>query len=1183
MALEQRFMFDGAALDQVVDAGALAASDIDTPALYLIDTSEMPIESATLNLATKQAQGLIFDYISRVSAEEAFAIFNGGLQTMTAEWESRWVESKNTIINNEYSIKLSLVSASDINGAIGAFYRASSSSGLIFINKDHLIDSTPESLAKVIVEEIGHGIDFLVNDSKDTPGDEGKVLANHIFPSENLTLNQSENDHGAVWLDGQELPVEFSVIDVAYRSLSFDASSLKAGTSGSVGATYLYTGVDKPFNTANPLVDAVMTITQKDSGVRIDSIDSTSTSGASSGNTPAFIHTQLTGINGSNSNGQGVTVKIEFIEAGSFNSANNSGTPITLENIRVNTYDIDIKQYQQFSSFSTGKYNTGGSINASYDATSGLIEFKSTVTTNASGTTTNQNTAIQVDYASASQIEFKIGSYGFENVNGGAYFFVDFGSNSLTFDSSITPAQVGAPAPGDTIAPEIALAASETTLVFGQTANLTFNLTEDSSDFLQSSVTVTGGTLSNWQVVNASQYTATFSPTAASGSVSVASGTFSDAAANTNADGADANNTIAFTYDSTAPTFSIGDVTVSEGGLATFTVTRTGASAVSQSVDVSSLAVASPDTADAADFTALASTTLTFAAGVNTQTVSVQTTQDTTFEGAETFRVQLANATSGALISGAAGTATATIVDDARSIGGTAGNDDRPSFSVADVSVSEGGLMTFTVTRTGASAVSQTIDFASSVATGDTAVASDFTGAIGTLTFAAGVTTQTFTVQTLADDVYEGAETFTVTLTNNSAGSTIADGTAVASILDDGTGPLGPDQVTPDDDRRIEVAGLDKVSEGSRAIFTVALPDGNARDTIIALSLVDGTATAADFNPSVTAYYFLSGSKVDLPVSNGTVTLPSGSPRFYVSVATTQDLLLETSESFALTASIQGGASASANAEIVDDGTGFTYDDQGLNPSGPGDDDTPKAVAPVTPPPVIDTPPALVIEAVPAPIASPLAAPSFTVPDVPYEPTLTQGEGFKITVIRAVIPTLIVNNEVPEQFLENLGGVQQFVLPTDTFAHTNPDVSITLSAKLQDGGDLPNWVRFDPESGQFFIEAPQGYQGTLKLNVMARDNEGREAQAPLTFHIGEKISGRLSLQDKLSLHKGGLRETGLLKALLAETTMNTEATAGGAFAQLLPAMATDVPDTAVTDGVRSGDDVEVAQAFSGNE
>ncbi|WP_428037039.1 retention module-containing protein, partial [Amphritea sp.] len=58
-------------------------------------------------------------------------------------------------------------------------------------------------------------------------------------------------------------------------------------------------------------------------------------------------------------------------------------------------------------------------------------------------------------------------------------------------------------------------------------------------------------------------------------------------------------------------------------------------------------------------------------------------------------------------------------------------------YSVADVQVSEGGLMTFTVTRTGGTQAGS-IDFSTSIAAGDSAEADDFTANSGTLTFAAG-------------------------------------------------------------------------------------------------------------------------------------------------------------------------------------------------------------------------------------------------------------------------------------------------------------------------------------------------------------------------------------------------------------------------------------------------------------
>jgi hypothetical protein len=115
------------------------------------------------------------------------------------------------------------------------------------------------------------------------------------------------------------------------------------------------------------------------------------------------------------------------------------------------------------------------------------------------------------------------------------------------------------PPPPDTTPPTIAITSAQSALKAGSTASLTFNLSETSTDFVASDVTVSGGTLSGFSG-SGSSYTATFTPTAnstANGVVSVASGTFKDAAGNNNNDGADANNTKTFTVDTALPTIAI--------------------------------------------------------------------------------------------------------------------------------------------------------------------------------------------------------------------------------------------------------------------------------------------------------------------------------------------------------------------------------------------------------------------------------------------------------------------------------------------------------------------------------------------------------------------------------------------------------------------------------------------------
>jgi hypothetical protein len=101
----------------------------------------------------------------------------------------------------------------------------------------------------------------------------------------------------------------------------------------------------------------------------------------------------------------------------------------------------------------------------------------------------------------------------------------------------------------DTVAPTAALSASKASLGVRETATLTFTLNEASTTFTASDVTATGGTLSNFSGSGTS-YTALFTPTANSttnGVVRVASGVFTDAAGNVNADGSDSNNTVTMT------------------------------------------------------------------------------------------------------------------------------------------------------------------------------------------------------------------------------------------------------------------------------------------------------------------------------------------------------------------------------------------------------------------------------------------------------------------------------------------------------------------------------------------------------------------------------------------------------------------------------------------------------------
>src|SRR5207244_2194313 len=106
-----------------------------------------------------------------------------------------------------------------------------------------------------------------------------------------------------------------------------------------------------------------------------------------------------------------------------------------------------------------------------------------------------------------------------------------------------------------------------------------------------------------------------------------------------------------------------------------------------------------------------------------------------------------------------------------------------PALSIDDVTVNENaGTATFTVSLNAASGLPITVDY--SMTDGTATDGADYTAGSGTLSFAAGVTTQTITVPITNDLIDELNETFTVNLANPS-NATIADATGLGTLLDD--------------------------------------------------------------------------------------------------------------------------------------------------------------------------------------------------------------------------------------------------------------------------------------------------------------------------------------------------------------------------------------------------------------
>ena len=343
--------------------------------------------------------------------------------------------------------------------------------------------------------------------------------------------------------------------------------------------------------------------------------------------------------------------------------------------------------------------------------------------------------------------------------------------------------------------------------------------------------------------------------------------------------------TVTITDDDAAPSISINDVTVVEGNSGTtnavFTVTLSNPSSTTITVDYAT-SDGSATTADN-DYVAIATSTLSFAPGETSKAVSVTVNGDTRKEGDETFNVDLSNASVNASIGDNLGVGT--IQDD----------DTVPQIEISNVTVTEGGTATFTVTLDHPSQSTITVDYAT--VDGTAVAGSDYTSATGTVTFNPGVTSQQFNVNTSDDNITEPTETFFVNLTN-ATNASIANSQGIGTINDNDAAPT----------LSISSPSTTEGDSGTKSLsFSVSLSNPSAFAVQVDYATGDATATAADG---------------DYVATSGTLTIPAGSTSGTINVTINGDTKFETNETFSVT------LSNPVNATGTPTGTGtITNDD----------------------------------------------------------------------------------------------------------------------------------------------------------------------------------------------------------------------------------------------------------------
>jgi hypothetical protein len=207
-----------------------------------------------------------------------------------------------------------------------------------------------------------------------------------------------------------------------------------------------------------------------------------------------------------------------------------------------------------------------------------------------------------------------------------------------------------------------------------------------------------------------------------------------------------------------------------------------------------------------------------------------------------------------------------------------------PSLSIDDVTVTEGAEepdkdATFTVTLSASSSENVTVEFATSDGSATAGQDQDYISNSGTVTFPAGITTRTITIEVNDDLREESNENFYVNL-SNPTNATIADNRGEGTILDDDVPPPPPPQISISD------VSVDEGGEGTTvtADFAVSLSASTTSTVTVEFATSDGSATA--------------GQDQDYISNSGTLTFSPGSTTMTINVTVYGDDIEEQDENF---------------------------------------------------------------------------------------------------------------------------------------------------------------------------------------------------------------------------------------------------------------------------------------------
>ena len=481
MVLEQRFMFDGAAVAEAVEVVApppdavapaepsfaeqLVALDVqpatdtekavaepvqgpvDAPVEPVVVESPAPgvvaLEAgheALSEVALEKWQQVQRDIAAILASLPDRADFNGLMHdvfgragTDSTAFDTKLAALANSLRDGGFRVLVEFRSSDELRGH-PAGYAAVSPDGSerIYLNRDWLESATTNNVQTVLMEELGHAMDFRLNAGSDSTGDEGQrfagVLSGYDFSESDLSAVLGEDDSGTLSLNGNAVAVEFASAlgtanpDTLTGTTSVDYLEGKAGDdtlSADAGNDILYGGTGADTLTGGAGNDAFVFF----AGDSVLTVTPSATAGSST----------ITGF--------------DVISAADFTLANGTlaGDVIRLPsaNIVANTAAV------AGASASTGQINNGngnaiGTIGA-HTITNGIITFQEKVSGGKTFTLNSiSDVAVAVEYLqlqdlgnAGATVAFNAASFASGGYTGVRTFVFTQGDNAGTNGSDI--------------------------------------------------------------------------------------------------------------------------------------------------------------------------------------------------------------------------------------------------------------------------------------------------------------------------------------------------------------------------------------------------------------------------------------------------------------------------------------------------------------------------------------------------------------------------------------------------------------------------------------------------------------------------------------------------------------------------------------------------------------------------